>query len=62
MNGNDVEEDLRLMRELRDRLRTPLAKEELDACIQHVYCCVSSYDYIYLKSKAILRKRVVFIS
>lgn len=44
MNGNDVEEDLRLMKELRDRLRTPLAKEELDACIQRVYCCVSSYD------------------
>jgi len=43
MNGYDVEEDLRLMRELRDRLRTPLAKEELDTCIQRVYCCVSSY-------------------
>ncbi|KAM7453442.1 hypothetical protein BLSTO_05810 [Blastocystis sp. subtype 1] len=42
MNGNDVEEDLRLMRELRDRLRTPLAKEELDTCIQRVYCCVSN--------------------
>ena len=43
MSGNDLEGDLQLMRELRDRLRTPIAKEELDTCIQRVNCCVSSY-------------------
>ena len=44
MSGDALEEDLRLLKEVRAQLKSSLAKEEMDTCIQRVYYSVNYHE------------------